>query len=402
MRVGIPTAKDLEPVLPWWHDVERHAQKAMLQRKFLSGLRVAIICIDFYRFDSISTSVSEQAIVLMTAGCHVSIVCNNFTGIKSDIIKSRDEFSDSEYDCILYHYYVGDSLLRTITDSKTKKAAFYQGITTPPESYAPYSPDFVETCRDGLSHLSLMSKFDMVFSGSIFNIDQAKHAAAHDKFPPTRMFPPVVAVDRFSGKRSIRKLVPSHILTVSRIYSSKNIEGVIRFAESLANLTKSATRLTIVGAKCEPIYVADLLAKSSNNSLLEIEMCLRTTDDRLKDLYQQADVYACFSHHEGFCIPLVESMSAGIPVVTHNLTAIGQTMAGSGIVVDPFQYEEAASALWKAWSTTTAIDNLVKKQTDAFNRLYDGEIIAGMMIDAIQKLSSSIQDQSTSEETAAT
>jgi glycosyltransferase involved in cell wall biosynthesis len=40
------------------------------------------------------------------------------------------------------------------------------------------------------------------------------------------------------------------------------------------------------------------------------------------------------SEHEGFCVPIVESMMFDVPVVAYNTTAVGDTMGGSGILLD--------------------------------------------------------------------
>ncbi|WP_126285299.1 glycosyltransferase [Burkholderia stagnalis] len=385
---------DLEAVLPWWADVVSCTQEALSSRQPLAGLRVAIICIDLYRFDSISTSVCEQAVVLMTAGCSVQIVCNNRAGICSPLLTPREAFDPADCDCLLYHYYVGDPFLETVLASPTRKAVFYQGITTPPEVYAPYSPEFVDTCREGLMHLQKLHQFDLVFSGSDYNVNQIQASqAAGTRAPTARMFPPVVTVGRFVETPKDLNAVPVHILTVSRIFSSKNVEGVIRFAEALVQRTGAPTRLTIAGAKCEPAYVQQLLADMSSNSLLEVDICLRASDERVRQLYREADIYACFSHHEGFCIPLVEAMAAGVPVVTHSLTAIGQTMGGSGVVVEPMQYEAAAERIWTVWSRKGEIESLVGEQRAVFDRLYKGPIIAGKLIDAIRDLALSREER---------
>ena len=44
--------------------------------------------------------------------------------------------------------------------------------------------------------------------------------------------------------------------------------------------------------------------------------------------YAAADVFLCLSDHEGFCVPLVEAMAAGLPVVAYASTAIPETVAG--------------------------------------------------------------------------
>ncbi len=47
--------------------------------------------------------------------------------------------------------------------------------------------------------------------------------------------------------------------------------------------------------------------------------------------YRAADVYVCLSEHEGFCVPLLESMHFGVPIVAFGVTAVPETLADAGI-----------------------------------------------------------------------
>ena len=50
--------------------------------------------------------------------------------------------------------------------------------------------------------------------------------------------------------------------------------------------------------------------------------------------YEDADVFVCLSAHEGFCIPLLEAMRAGTPIVALDAGAVGETLADAGILLD--------------------------------------------------------------------
>lgn len=378
---------DLQIVVPWLNDVVTCATEATQTHHIFEELRVAIICIDLYRFDSISTSVCEQAIVLATAGCQVHIVCNNLTGIDSSIFISRENFVSSKYDLLIYHYYVGDPFLDKILSSSVRKLVYYQGITTPPEVYSPYSPGFVSICSDGLKQLSRLHQFDGLLSDSDYNKSQVLSATPEEKRNfPTRIFPPVISFERFINETKPLSNLPTNILTVGRIFSSKNLQGVFKFTEALRKHTGVATKLTIAGSKCEPAYVSALLADMTNDPLLEIDICLRASDEKIRELYNQADVFVSFSHHEGFCLPLVEAMATGVPVVTHAMTAITQTMGGGGLVVDPYNYEDAAKKLWEVWSRDGALSSMIATQRMVFKKKYSGSVIASQLISAVNEL----------------
>ena len=47
--------------------------------------------------------------------------------------------------------------------------------------------------------------------------------------------------------------------------------------------------------------------------------------------FASADVFVCASDHEGFCVPLVEAMAGGSPVVAYDAAAVGETVGGAGL-----------------------------------------------------------------------
>jgi len=49
--------------------------------------------------------------------------------------------------------------------------------------------------------------------------------------------------------------------------------------------------------------------------------------------YRLAHLYLCQSEHEGFCVPLVESMHFGLPIVAHAAAAIPDTLGQAGILL---------------------------------------------------------------------
>jgi len=51
------------------------------------------------------------------------------------------------------------------------------------------------------------------------------------------------------------------------------------------------------------------------------------------------------SEHEGFCIPLIESMLHEIPILAHASAAVPETLGGCGILLAERRYDLAAELL---------------------------------------------------------
>ena len=64
--------------------------------------------------------------------------------------------------------------------------------------------------------------------------------------------------------------------------------------------------------------------------------------------FEAADVYLSLSAHEGFGVPLVEAMVAGVPVVTRGAGAVADTVAGAALVLAAADPSYVAAALHRA------------------------------------------------------
>jgi glycosyltransferase involved in cell wall biosynthesis len=78
--------------------------------------------------------------------------------------------------------------------------------------------------------------------------------------------------------------------------------------------------------------------------------------------YMLADVFLCMSEHEGFSVPLIESMHFGIPVIAYKSTAVPYTMGGAGILVKKKCYPEIAEMINLVVTDDKLLDKIIKKQ----------------------------------------
>jgi L-malate glycosyltransferase len=80
--------------------------------------------------------------------------------------------------------------------------------------------------------------------------------------------------------------------------------------------------LTLVGSyenfqnyKCD-------LQKLSSELHLPINITGMVHLDELAAYYKNADLFLCMSEHEGFCVPLIEAMYFGVPVLAFDSSAV--------------------------------------------------------------------------------
>ena len=80
----------------------------------------------------------------------------------------------------------------------------------------------------------------------------------------------------------------------------------------------------------------------------------------LERLYRTAAAFVFPSFVEGFGLPVLEAMSAGLPVVTSNRSATAEISADAALLVDPQQTEEIQLALERVVSDTDCRRRLIQ------------------------------------------
>ncbi len=69
------------------------------------------------------------------------------------------------------------------------------------------------------------------------------------------------------------------------------------------------------------------------------------TEEKLRDWYARAAIFAFPSLDEGFGMPALEAMAAGIPVIAGNRSALPEVCGSAAELIDPSSEEEISAAL---------------------------------------------------------
>ena len=153
--------------------------------------------------------------------------------------------------------------------------------------------------------------------------------------------PPFHQVERLlsvSADRRVLDTVPDDtpmLLSVGRVAPNKNHGALIDSVGFLNGPCRVPVRLAIVGG-IDPAfgrYVAELHARIRRAGLSgRVEFLGKISDAQLKACYERAQILVTTSLHEGFCVPVVEAMAIGVPVVALAAGAVTETVGDAGLV----------------------------------------------------------------------
>lgn len=140
---------------------------------------------------------------------------------------------------------------------------------------------------------------------------------------------------------------PAVVLSVGNVVPRKNLLVLARAVRSLRDLGRDVT-LRVIGSvprsgRATARELTDVLGD-------HVTIAGYVDQERLALAYRSADVFAFPSLYEGFGIPVVEAMTAGLPVVASDRTALPEVVADAGLVVPADDVSAWSDAI------TTALD----------------------------------------------
>jgi glycosyltransferase involved in cell wall biosynthesis len=143
-----------------------------------------------------------------------------------------------------------------------------------------------------------------------------------------RLVPVGVDPDLFRPLPHIKRR-PGHLITTAS--ADVALKGLSYLLEAMAKLrTERNVTLTIIG-KPRPGHSMDLI--ESLGLLPHIEFVSGVTDERIVELYAEAELAVVPSLYEGFSLPAIEAMCSGTPLVATDGGALPEVTGADGDTV---------------------------------------------------------------------
>jgi L-malate glycosyltransferase len=292
----------------------------------------------FHRGDAIGDTAFHMRDFFRAKGFASDIYCLDRDSDLETESKPVAEFPDpSSGDVTILHFALPSPLTRKLAGLSGKKAIVYHNIT-PEAFFAPYSAEMARICRLGREELaSLASVVDLALADSEYNRLELEALG----FRSTDVLPLFIDFAKYEKPASafVRDLYRddrTNILFVGRIAPNKRIEDLVRVAFYYKKYISPLVRLIVVGKTSSLPRYYESVARMADEFYLkpgEIVFTGHVPDAEMFALYRASDVFLSMSEHEGFCLPLIESMVFDLPIVAYDSTAVPYTLDGAGVLV---------------------------------------------------------------------
>jgi glycosyltransferase involved in cell wall biosynthesis len=219
--------------------------------------------------------------------------------------------------------------------------------------YNYFFPKFARIAKR-IATVSFYSKEDITRS---FKVDYDKIDVVYDGinqiYVPLSEEEKIKVRQKYTGKSE-------YFLFVGALHPRKNISGLLKSFDAFKSVDDRDIKLVIVGGemhKTGDIYYTYENMRSKGDVIFTGHV--RTAE--LHDIFGAALALAFVPFFEGFGIPIVEAMSAGIPVICSNTTSIPEVGGNAVLYTDPLKIEQITDAMISIANDADLRKSLVEK-----------------------------------------
>jgi glycosyltransferase involved in cell wall biosynthesis len=240
-------------------------------------------------------------------------------------------------DTLLYQFATASPMASWLANRRETLVVNYHNIT-PPELLAPWDNHLALGQVRAQAELALLvDRAALVVADSSYNRDQLVEAG----FRETAVIPPSAALgedviasgarrgDRVAGDGGARWLC------VGRIAPNKAIEDIVAALLVTRCHGDPDATLLVIGKPATASYVDALQRYVASLGLSgAVTFGGHASDATVAAAYARSDVLVVTSEHEGYCVPVVEAMTMGLPVVAFRQGALPEVLGDGGVLVD--------------------------------------------------------------------
>lgn len=240
-------------------------------------------------------------------------------------------------DVLIVHVSIGEpGVVDFVANCPERVVLSYHNIT-PAGFFDEFEPTFAARLRSGRWDLKSLADIAVgAVADSTFNARELEALGMVD----VEVAPPPLHLGRLHDAEPDADLTSELaaindpvVLVVGQILPHKRPELAVDALHLLNVNHLPGARLYLAGMFTNPRWSSALVRHVESLKLSTVRVLGAVSDAQLGALYRRADVLFVPSEHEGFCVPLVEAFSFGVPVVGRDFGAITETAGGAALVL---------------------------------------------------------------------
>jgi len=277
---------------------------------------------------------------------------------------------------LLYQSSIGSPVFDILAARDERKLVNYHNIT-PANLLAPWEPNVGYEVSLGRTQLArLAADSGLAVADSAYNETELVDAGYTD----TAVVPLLIDMtsagadpDPDLAARLADGKSDGHpdLLFVGKVSPHKAPHDLVKMVAVYRRLYHPGARLWLVGSPLGDKYGPALAGFVHDLGLDDaVTVTGSVSAAELEAYYRAADVFVCASDHEGFCVPLVEAMGHGVPVVANGVTAIPETVDDAGLVLpdkNPLRFAAAVHRVVTDGDLRRRLSAAAVRRVDAFS-----------------------------------
>lgn len=255
--------------------------------------------------------------------------------LEGDGLRFEDWSPGGASDVVVLHYALPSPLTAALREHRGCRVLLHHNIT-PARYFLGWDAEMVRICTLGREELGTLAPcVDLGLADSEFNRLELEALG----FRRTGVLPIYLDFRRYREPAGpvLRRMLEdgrTNLLFVGRLAPNKRPEDLIRLTSYWKRFVSPEVRLVLVGKTPRHRAYFDALQALAYEERFTPEEVLflgHVSHEDLLACYSTASVFVSMSEHEGFGVPLVESMLMRVPVLAYSAAAVPYTLAGAGV-----------------------------------------------------------------------
>lgn len=310
-------------------------------------MRIHQMTATFVPGDAIGNYVLTLRRIFAELGVAGDIFADHVHPSLSHLWKPSSEYRPTGHDVLWFHYSIGTDNFRYLENTPDRLVMDFHGVTPPPLLKGD-DGTLAQRAREAIQALpTYVHRFHLCVAHS----DYACNELRAQGYARVEKVPLVVDTDRFNDgeDKALSRLLArlEYALFVGRIVPQKRVVDIVRTFVALKRLRPHMKLFLVGDTGVLPGYARQVEALVRDLGLtLEVMLTGPITQaDMLTSLYRHAAVTLILSEWETFCLPAVESLYFGTPVVYPDIPPLREVVGEAGLVVQRERHAETATAI---------------------------------------------------------